>query len=336
MSIQHIIVHRLEKERESPSTLHPRDKELKVSTAAENLLANLRATYEEKTGKAFGVFQQDQTKYPFSDYLSQHLNGTIGFAEFSRRSMERLQTEIDNEKWATGGYVAFILYHTEGEEAKRYLLVVMLNDRRGTAVDPATLEIQDITHLMLDELHLAGRVDLDAWRASEESYLTFVKGRKRGVTVSRYFREFLGCTDYVDSVVESRKLARVVRDYIKREKLPRDRARKIRANVVDAVARAIDEDEPLDLEILSKQIDPDEPNKFLRHANSDKFRLPASFDPDPSSLRQLARFSGSDADVSVSFEASVLGNRVQYDRKAKSLTIVRLPKRLERELDRAV
>ena len=336
MSIQHIIVHRLEKEREALSALHPRDKVLEVSTAAENLLANLRATYEEKTGKAFGVFQQDQTAYPFSAYLGEHLDGAVDFAEFSRRSMERLRTEIDKEKWATGGYVAFILYRTEGEEAKRYLLVVMLNDRRGTAVDPATLEIRDVTHLMLDELHLAGRIDIDAWRANEKSYLTFVKGRKKGTTVSRYFREFLGCTDYVDSVVESRKLARAVQSYTKREKLSSDRAKEIRADVFDKAARAVDQEEPLDLELLSEQIDPDEPHKFLEYANSDKVRLTASFDPDLASLRRLARYSGRDAEVSVSFEASVLGNRVQYDKKTKSLTIVRLPKRLERELDRAV
>ena len=336
MSIQHIIVHRLEKEREAPSTLHPRDKVLEVSTAAENLLANLRATYEEKTGKAFGVFQQDQTKYPFSNYLGEHLDGAVGFAEFSRRSMERLRKEIDKEAWATGGYVAFIHYRTEGEEAKRYLLVVMLNDRRGTAVDPATLEIQDITHLMLDELHLAGRVDIDAWQANEESYLTFVKGRKRGATVSRYFREFLGCTDYVDSVLESRKLVRGVLRYIKREKLSKDRAREIRADVMDNAVRAVDQEEPLDLKLLSEQIDPDKPNKFLKYAHSDKVRLTPNFDPNLSSLRPLARFSGRDAEVSVSFEASVLGNRVQYDKKAKSLTIVRLPKRLQRELDWAV
>lgn len=336
MSIEHIIVHRLEKEREAPSTLHPRDQVLEVSTAAENLLANLRATYEEKTGKAFGVFQQDQTTYPFSAYLGEHLDGTVGFTEFSRRSMERLQTEIDKEAWATGGYVAFILYRTEGDEAKRYLLVVMLNDRRGTAVDPATLEIRDVTHLMLDELHLAGRVDLDAWQANEKSYLTFVKGRKRGATVSRYFREFLGCTDYVDSVVESRKLAIAVQRYAKRENLSRDRAREIRADVFDKAVRANEKQEPLDLEHVSEQIDPDEPNKFLEYANSDKVRLTASFDPDLTALRRLARFSGRDAEVSVSFEASVLGNRVQYDKKSKSLTIVKLPKGLQRELNRAV
>jgi nucleoid-associated protein len=151
VSIDNIIVHRLEKERKSASTLHPRHEELAVSTAAENLLRNLLSTYEEKTGKAFGVFQDDHKVNLFSGYLKRFLDGEIGFTDFTLQSMARFKQVIDKAEWATGGYVAFIVYHTKsGTNIKRYLLVVMLNDRSGTAVDPKTLEIRDVTHLMLD------------------------------------------------------------------------------------------------------------------------------------------------------------------------------------------
>ncbi len=86
MSINHIIVHRLVKQRESESMLHLRPAELAVTPAAEHLLGGIRATYEKRSGKAYGVFQDDREAHPFSAYLESYLDGAGGdFAAFTRR-----------------------------------------------------------------------------------------------------------------------------------------------------------------------------------------------------------------------------------------------------------
>ncbi len=56
MPINHIIVHQIDKKPDgTPAVLHPRDTELPVSQATENLLADLNHGYNAKAGKGWGL-----------------------------------------------------------------------------------------------------------------------------------------------------------------------------------------------------------------------------------------------------------------------------------------
>ena len=338
MTIEHIIVHRLQKQRNEVSTLHLRKHELEVTPAAEYLLAELTAVYEKKTGKAYGIFQQDREVYPFSTLLERYLDGSDGgFADLTRKVMNLFKTKIDQAKWATGGYVVFILYGAEpasGGVHNRHLIVVMLNDRRGTAVDSETLEIRNVVHLVLDELHLAARVDITGWRTGAVTqYLSFIKGPRSGVSVSRYFRELLGCAEYVDAIRQSRDLVRAVDAYIEQHNLSRSRAREIQTTVYEYAADMRQQGDLVDLEVLSTRIEPD---GFLEFANSEEVGLSSSFEPDLRTLRPFGRFYYSDDQLAIGFNLRLLGNVVQYNADSESLTITPLPGQLVRQLEEVV
>ena len=255
----------------APSLVQYTMGQLEVTPAAKHLLGGIHETYEKKTGKAYGTFQSNVETFPFSGYLDRFLGGTGGdFTSFTQRSMRRFKLEIDKADWATGGYVVFILYDNsrpEGQEAPDvgqkaeeepgpHLIVVMLNDRRGTAVNPDTLEIRDITHLVLEELHLAVRIDIGSWQADEARYLSFVKGRRSGATVSRYFRDFVGCDEFVDPVSQSRLLVRASRQFVEHEKLSKEAALEIRRTIYEAAVEAHENAQELDLVEISKRLDP--------------------------------------------------------------------------------
>jgi nucleoid-associated protein len=337
MIIDHIIVHRLQKEREQPSALYLRDVELGANQAADNLLQDLTSVYEKRTGKGYGVFHGDREKYPFSTLLEGYLeNGGKDFTALTRDAMALLKKQIDLAAWATGGYMVFILYGDQPAgtaAAERHLIVVMLNDRRGTAIDAETLEIRDIMHLVLDELHLGARIDIPAWRSgSSKKYLSFVKGRK-SPNVSRYFRQFVGCDEYVDAVRQNRTLVKAVTDYGKR--IDKTAARQVRTTVHAYAVRQQERGEPMDLQDLSREINPGNPEEFHQIANSEEFGLSNSFDPDLQTLRPLGRFHYSDADLTVGFDLQLLGNTVRYDAENDSLTLSPLPEKLRRQLEKA-
>lgn len=339
MIIDHIIVHRLEKEREKPSALHLRDLELGVSPAAEHLLQELTDVYEKKSGKAYGVFQQNRDTYPFSALLESYLNGDgQDFTSLTKQAMALFKARIDEAAWATGGYVVFILFSGDSPVAgtrERHLIVVMLNDRRGTAIEADTLEIRDIVHLVLDELHLGARIDIPAWRSgSSEKYLSFIKGPKSGVSVSRYFREFVGCAEYVDSVRDSRMVVKALDRYVKQRNLPKTRARQIRKIVIEDAEEKQEKGELVDLAELSPRIDPEEPQGFLQFTGAEK--ISSTFEPHLQTLRPLGRFHYSDDDLTVSFDTRLLGNVVQFDAERDSLTIHPLPAGLRKKLEKAV
>lgn len=331
MQIRNAIVHRLQKDRFQESVLHIRDDLLQVDEALTRLLTEVRDVYTRKAGKSYGRFQQDQDVYPVSRFLRQLLDGQFDFIEFTRRSMNTFKRNIDPAQLATGGFVLFVQYAVNQNE---YLMTVMLNDQLGTAIDPETLEINDTRHLDLSHLHLAARVDLGAWdQGREEKYLSFVKGRASADSVSKYFRDFLGCAEYTDARDETRTLLRVVQAYCEDQGFGRDATARFKGAVHDYCEARRKSGSPVHLDELSRAIDEENPDSFFEFANGEEHRLSNVFDPDRATLRQLKRFQGKDQKLSIAFDQDLLGVRVIYDSEERTLLIRNLPDELARQLD---
>lgn len=327
MSIINSVVHRLEKDRYSKSTVNLRESILEVSEPLENLLAEIRKVYNNKTGKSYGRFQSDVSVYPFSSYLTKHLDDEFSFIEFTKKAMNLFKNKIDVANLATGGYVLFIHY-------ENYLMVVMLNDKSGISIDEKTLEVLDASHLDLEKLHLAARIDLDSWNNSDsQKYLSFVKGRKSSESVSLYFREFLGCTDYTDPKEQTQILLKVVDDFCNYKNYDNEDRQNYRQLVFDYCDDKRKAKQPVYLEDLSHHLNEEEPNEFLQFANSEEYSLNTGFELHHDTLQRLKRYIGKDNKLSIKFEAELLGDRIIYNSNEKSLLINKLPADLENQLD---
>ncbi|WP_434458306.1 nucleoid-associated protein YejK [Stutzerimonas urumqiensis] len=332
MPIRHCIVHLIEKKPDgSPAVLHARDTELAESQAIENLLADLNESYNAKQGKAWGYFHDESGAFPFSGWLTQYLEHAQDFTAFSRQAVEHLQKLMEESNLSTGGHVLFAHYQQGMTE---YLAIALLHHSEGVAVTDS-LDVTPAKHLDLGQLHLAARINLSEWRNNKQSrqYISFIKG-KNGKKVSDYFRDFIGCQEGVDAPGETRTLLKAFSDFVESEDLSEDETRAKTSALVDYASSQARLGEAITLEELSGLIDEDRPKAFYDHIRNKDYGLSPEIPPDKRTLNQFRRFTGRAEGLSISFEAHLLGSRIQYDEAQDTLIIRQLPTQLKDQLKR--
>ncbi len=332
MPIRHCIVHLIEKKPDgSPAVLHARDTELAESQAIENLLADLNDAYNAKQGKAWGFFHAESGAYPFSGWLGQYLDGQQDFAGFTRQAVGQLKTLMEESNLSTGGHVLFAHYQ---QGMTDYLAIALLHHSEGVAVTDQ-LDLAPAKHLDLGQLHLAARINLSEWRNNKQSkqYISFIKG-KNGKKVSEYFRDFIGCQEGVDAPSETRTLLKAFSDYVESEDLSEEQAREKTSTLVDYASTQARLGEPIALEDLSGLIDEDKPRAFYEHIRNKDYGLSPEIPPDKRTLNQFRRFTGRAEGLSISFEAHLLGSKVEFDEAQGVLIIRQLPTQLVDQLKR--
>ena len=332
MPIRHCIVHLIDKKPDgSPAVLHARDSELAASDAIENLLADLNDSYNAKQGKAWGFFHGESGAYPLSGWLKQYLDEEKDFTAFSRVAVEHLQKLMEESNLSTGGHILFAHYQQGMTE---YLAIALLHHSEGVAVN-AELDVMPSRHLDLGQLHLAARINLSEWKNNQNSkqYISFIKG-KNGKKVSDYFRDFIGCQEGVDGPGETRTLLKAFSDFVESEDLPEESAREKTQTLVEYATTQTKLGEPVTLEELSSLIDEDRPKAFYDHLRNQDYGLSPEIPADKRTLTQFRRFTGRAEGLSISFEAHLLGDKVEYDEEAGTLIIKGLPTTLVDQLKR--
>ncbi|WP_417707157.1 nucleoid-associated protein YejK [Pseudomonas sp.] len=332
MPIRHCIVHLIDKKPDgSPAVLHARDSELATSQAMENLLADLNESYNAKQGKAWGLFHEESGAYPFSGWLKAYLDGEQDFTAFSRQAVEHLQKLMEESNLSTGGHVLLAHYQ---QGMTDYLAIALLHHSEGVAVTDA-LDVTPAKHLDLGQLHLAARINISEWQNNKQSkqYISFIKG-KNGKKVSDYFRDFIGCQEGVDGPGETRTLLKAFSDYVESEDLPEEQAREKTKTLVGYATGQAKMGEPITLEELSGLIDEERPKAFYEHIRNKDYGMAPEFPADKRTLSQFQRFTGRAEGLSISFEAHLLGSKVEYDEGRDMLIIRQLPTQLKDQLKR--
>ncbi|MBD1550988.1 nucleoid-associated protein YejK [Pseudomonas typographi] len=332
MPIRHCIVHLIDKKPDgSPAVLHARDKELGESQAIEHLLADLNESYNAKQGKAWGLFHGESGAYPFSGWLKAYLEDEQDFTAFTVEAVQHLQKLMEESNLSVGGHVLFAHYQ---QGMTDYLAIALLHHSEGVAVN-AELDVTPSRHLDLSQLHLAARINLSEWRNNLQSkqYISFIKG-KNGKKVSDYFRDFIGCQEGIDGPGETRTLLKAFSDYVESEDLPEEAAREKTNTLVAYATTQSKLGEPVTLEELSELIDEDRPRAFYEHIRNKDYGLSPEIPADKRTLNQFRRFTGRAEGLSISFEAHLLGSKIEYDEEAGTLTIKGVPTQLADQLKR--
>ncbi|MGH8334560.1 MAG: nucleoid-associated protein YejK, partial [Pseudomonas fluorescens] len=318
MPIRHAIVHLIDKKPDgSPSILHTRDAELVESQATENLLLDLNESYNAKPGKAWGFFHHESGAHPFSGWLSKYLKEEIDFTAFSHIAVEHLQRLMEESNLTVGGHVLFAHYQQGMTE---YLAIALLHHSEGVSVS-AELDVTPSRHLDLSQLHLAGRINLSEWQNNKQSrqYISLIKG-KNGRKSSEYFRDFIGCQEGIDGPGETRTLLKAFSDFVESEDLPEQSAREKTQALVDYAVSQTKMGEPITLDELSELIDDDQPKAFADFIRNKDYGLSPEIPADKRTLNQFRRFTGRTEGLSISFEAHMLGSKVEFDEAGGTLT----------------
>lgn len=333
MPIRNAAVHYIDKKPDgSPAVLHKAQDALAVTDAVENLLADLNDAYNAKSGKAWGFFHGESGAYPFSGWLTKYMDDQTTFMDFAGVSVEHLVKLLEESNLSTGGHVLFAHYQ---QGMTDYLGIAILHHSDGVSVGD-DLAVKPSRHLDLSQLHLAARINLSEWRNNKDSrqYISFIKG-KNGKRISGYFQDFIGCQEGVDGPGETRTLLKAFSDYVEKEDLPEDAAREKTASLVDYATNQIKLGEPVTLQELSELLDEDRPQNFAEFIRNADYGLSAEIPADKRTLNQFRRFTGRAEGMSISFEAHLLGDKIEYDQEAGTLMIKGVPTQLVDQIKRA-
>ncbi|HDZ55966.1 MAG TPA: nucleoid-associated protein YejK [Pseudomonas xinjiangensis] len=330
MPIDNSIVHQIHKKPDGqPASLTLRDAELSSSEALEQLLAGLIEAYNSKPNKAWGYFHEESGAYPFSGWLQLLIDQELDFPQFSTKATEHLKTLMEGSNLALGGHVLFIRYR-QGMTA--FLVIALLHHTEGVTVTD-DLNVAAARHLDLSSLNMAARINLTEWKQNTTSkqYISFIRGRS-GKRVSDYFRDFIGCVEGANPEEETSTLLQAFSDYVGEPDMDaqsRKDKTKAMSGYVTGQAR---QGEQVALEELSGVLDEEQPRAFYDYIRNKDYGLNAEIPPDKRTLNNFMRFYGKADGLSISFEAHLFGERVEYDESEDALVIKHPPKGLVQQL----
>lgn len=333
MPIRHSVIHRIDKKPDgSPSILHAASNELPESDLAANMLSDLNEAYNAKQNKAWGFFHEESGAYPFSTWLRNYLNASQDFIAFTRQAVEHLQKLMEESNLSVGGYV-FFCHYTQG--MTDYLAIALLQQSAGASVNEH-LQVVSSQNLDFGQLHLAARINLSEWQNNKASkqYVSFTKP-KGGRKVVSHFRDFIGAQEGLDAPSETRTLLKAFSDFVEAEDLPEEQARSKTEHLLGYASAQSKLGEPISLHELSELLDEDRPKAFYDHIRNKDYGLSAEIPADKRTLNHFRRFTGRAEGLSISFEAHLLGSKVEFDQAGGTLTIRNVPTQLAEQLKRA-
>jgi len=313
-----------------PALITLRDAVLPGGEQLDMLVSRLRTLYNVRTGRGYGVFSDDEVAYPLSTMVADYAQPGWDFLSFTRDSMHLLKQRIDQAAFATGGYI-FFAHYTEAEEA--FMLIASLKNRPGLVFNEQ-LELANQQHIDLDQLHEMARINLTAWSAGADRYLSFAKRRASGDEFTKYFREFIGCDEFTQSKALTSDLLEALKLYSEQDDVtPEERTRR-REIVFAYCEEKRNAGERVSIRALSGRLSDDAPEAFLDFVNQQAdLAVADDFDPDPSVYRRLRRIAGGDKGIRVSFDADLINKRVFYHREQNALVMHDLPAALIRQLE---
>ena len=348
--IHHFVVHRLVVNEEEKIQAIPREKCLAVTPEIEHLAHQINHSFNSKPGKGVGHFvasaageegdggkdvsgfAEDLKSFMAAQHAAQD-DLEPRFHDLSLRSTNRLINALIDTGSVETGFLIFCQYEYL---ATQYLMVALLNTRAHVEVNNA-LELTSREHLDLAKMQLAVRIDLTQYEVQPEQqrYISFIKGRM-GRKVSDFFMDFIGCEELVDVKQQNKQLISSVDAYLAGENLNREEQEQHRNEVKSYFKEKIDNGETVSVSELSSRLPGDESSEksFENFTAGLETPLEKDIQPDPAALRQLAKFSGAGAGVSISFERKHLGDRVIYDPATDTLTIKGVPPNLKDQLNR--
>lgn len=332
-TIDNAIVHKLVKEKHGKATVVERTAVLTVNDPVKKLILDIHGLYASKASKGYGRFEADEINYPSAAILRQTFTSRVtSFLEGSKLLLGVLATKAGAVPLATGGYV--LMSQMTDDAGVSWFIVAIINNVDGSVINDVTLEVVTAMHVDLENLRVAGRVNLSDWQAGEEDvrYVGFLKQRGE---VSDYFKQFLGCDDLVADVAETKKLVSALKSFAKAEGLTREAEDNFLQLAYTHCLERNKNDEPLSLESLSNAIWPTEPQKLQAAFVQDGVQISDGFVPDGRSIKGLMHLKYKTEFWTIDIDRHALSKGfAHYNQEKGELTLLQLPEGLRAELDR--
>ncbi|MDH1180883.1 nucleoid-associated protein [Achromobacter mucicolens] len=334
-TVDHVIVHKLVKEKHGKATIVERTAGLAVTDPVRKLIVAIHQLYASKASKGYGRFEADEVNYPSSTILrNTFINKNTSFVDGSRSLMTVLSSKAGTVPLATGGYV--LMAQVTNAAHISWFLAAIINNVDGSVIDDKTLEVVDAMHVDLSNLRVAGRVNLTDWERADKDvrYIGFLKQRGE---VADYFKAFLGCNELIADTEETKKLVGVLKNFAKGQGLDQTAEQEFLRSAFAYCQERNKNDEPLSLEALSNAAWPDEPKKLQDAFVANDVQISDGFVPDGRSLKALVRLRYKTDYWTVDIDRLALSQGYAHYNQAKGeLTLMKLPDALKADLDREI
>ena len=332
ITVNQIVLHQLVKHAENETTTMEsvlRDELLTITPEVEQMMLQLHQGYQNK-GKAFGVFQENSI---FAQDLNRLLENEINFLNFSQQSTKLLAQELGKYNFADSGTLILCQYNFLATD---YLFIALLDSRISMLVDE-NLEIRRTEYLDITQFDIATRINLTDLQVNANSnrYLTFIKGRV-GRKISDFFMDFLGAEEGLNPQVQNQCLLQAVSDYCEQGELNKEQTQAVKKQVFEYCKGQLASGDEIALTELSANLPTLNERPFVTFTEEQDYGLEETIPPVRSALKTLTKFSGSGKGVTLSFDADLLNNRIEWDPLTDTLTIKGIPPNLKDQLQKAL
>lgn len=332
ITVNQIVLHQLVKHAENETTTMEsvlRDELLTITPEVEQMMLQLHQGYQNK-GKAFGVFQENSI---FAQDLNRLLENEINFLNFSQQSTKLLAQELGKYNFADSGTLILCQYNFLATD---YLFIALLDSRISMLVDE-NLEIRRTEYLDITQFDIVARINLTDLQVNANSnrYLTFIKGRV-GRKISDFFMDFLGAEEGLNPQVQNQCLLQAVSDYCEQGELNKEQTQAVKKQVFEYCKGQLASGDEIALTELSANLPTLNERPFVTFTEEQDYGLEETIPPVRSTLKTLTKFSGSGKGVTLSFDADLLNNRIEWDPLTDTLTIKGIPPNLKDQLQKAL
>ena len=332
ITVNQIVLHQLVKHAENETTMMEsvlRDELLTITPEVEQMMLQLHQGYQNK-GKAFGIFQENSI---FAQELNRLLENEINFLNFSQQSTKLLAQELGKYNFADSGTLILCQYNFLATD---YLFIALLDSRISMLVDE-NLEIRRTEYLDITQFDIAARINLTDLQVNANSnrYLTFIKGRV-GRKISDFFMDFLGAEEGLNPQVQNQCLLQAVSDYCEQGELNKEQTQAVKKQVFEYCKGQLASGDEIALTELSANLPTLNERPFVTFTEEQDYGLEETIPPVRSALKTLTKFSGSGKGVTLSFDADLLNNRIEWDPLTDTLTIKGIPPNLKDQLQKAL
>ena len=332
ITVNQIVLHQLVKHAENETTTMEsvlRDELLTITPEVEQMMLQLHQGYQNK-GKAFGVFQENSI---FAQDLNRLLENEIDFLNFSQQSTKLLAQELGKYNFADSGTLILCQYNFLATD---YLFIALLDSRISMLVDE-NLEIRRTEYLDITQFDIAARINLTDLQVNANSnrYLTFIKGRV-GRKISDFFMDFLGAEEGLNPQVQNQCLLQAVSDYCEQGELNKEQTQAVKKQVFEYCKGQLASGDEIALTELSANLPTLNERPFVTFTEDQDYGLEETIPPVRSALKTLTKFSGSGKGVTLSFDADLLNNRIEWDPLTDTLTIKGITPNLKYQLQKAL
>ena len=332
ITVNQIVLHQLVKHAENETTTMEsvlRDELLTITPEVEQMMLQLHQGYQNK-GKAFGVFQENSI---FAQDLNRLLENEINFLNFSQQSTKLLAQELGKYNFADSGTLILCQYNFLATD---YLFIALLDSRISMLVDE-NLEIRRTEYLDITQFDIAARINLTDLQVNANSnrYLTFIKGRV-GRKISDFFMDFLGAEEGLNPQVQNQCLLQAISDYCEQGDLNKEQTQAVKKQVFEYCKGQLASGDEIALTELSANLPTLNERPFVTFTEEQDYGLEETIPPVRSALKTLTKFSGSGKGVTLSFDADLLNNRIEWDPLTDTLTIKGIPPNLKDQLQKAL